>query len=191
MPSKRQSHRHVTLNMSDNNEASQPGFDGSSCWMLVVFVTIGVQCCYLMLWVECKRGVSEAHFDNGTNELGNKEARKGDIEQTLKVESWQPDRSVYPNDDEESDLFFLADPSPGSLAEDTDPMEALQRVSKLSPSCTEAASADGCAICLSSFKINQLVCESDGQCAHMFHVDCMKQWLLCHDTCPLCRVTYF
>jgi hypothetical protein len=50
----------------------------------------------------------------------------------------------------------------------------------------------GCAICLSSFKPQQLVCESNNtSCRHFFHRDCMVDWLMKHhDNCPLCREAY-
>jgi hypothetical protein len=50
----------------------------------------------------------------------------------------------------------------------------------------------GCAICLCSFKPQQLVCESKNTlCRHVFHGDCMVDWLIKeHDTCPLCREAY-
>jgi hypothetical protein len=50
----------------------------------------------------------------------------------------------------------------------------------------------GCAICLSSFKPQQLVCESNNpSCRHIFHKDCMVNWLMKnHDNCPMCREVY-
>jgi hypothetical protein len=50
----------------------------------------------------------------------------------------------------------------------------------------------GCAICLSRFKPQQLVCESNNSsCQHVFHKDCMVDWLMKHhDNCPMCREVY-
>jgi hypothetical protein len=50
----------------------------------------------------------------------------------------------------------------------------------------------GCAICLSHFKPEQLVCESNNSsCQHVFHRDCMVDWLMkYHDNCPMCREVY-
>jgi hypothetical protein len=50
----------------------------------------------------------------------------------------------------------------------------------------------GCAICLSHFEPQQLVCESNNSsCQHIFHRDCMVDWLMKHqDTCPMCREVY-
>jgi Ring finger domain len=186
------SNRHISPNMSDEDEPSQPGLDSASCWMLVGFLAIGLLCFGLMQWIEYKRGISAAEFRlpahvvDVENKQGDEEARKGDIEQKLKVESWLPDHSEHLFDDEE---LSIADTV--SLVEVEGVMEVLRKVSKLCPSRTRAASKHECAICLSSFKIDQLVCESVGlQCVHMFHAACMKQWLLRHDSCPICRKTY-
>jgi hypothetical protein len=50
----------------------------------------------------------------------------------------------------------------------------------------------GCAICLSHFKPQQLVCEaSNSSCQHVYHKDCMFDWLMeDHDDCPMCREVY-
>jgi hypothetical protein len=50
----------------------------------------------------------------------------------------------------------------------------------------------GCAICLSHFEPQELVCESNNSsCQHVFHKDCMVDWLMKgHDTCPMCREVY-
>jgi hypothetical protein len=56
----------------------------------------------------------------------------------------------------------------------------------------EEEEMEGCAICLSHFKPQQLVCESNNSsCQHVFHKDCMVDWLMKrHDNCPMCREVY-
>jgi hypothetical protein len=53
------------------------------------------------------------------------------------------------------------------------------------------SSFDGCAICLADYKQNQKVCESSNPaCTHVFHEDCMVNWLMKHHRCPVCRQRY-
>ena len=43
-----------------------------------------------------------------------------------------------------------------------------------------------CSICLSDVNVS----DNDKlilNCGHMFHKDCIKNWILVHKTCPLCR----
>lgn len=46
-----------------------------------------------------------------------------------------------------------------------------------------------CCICLEDFANGDTLCHSF-VCPHVFHVNCMKQWLLRHDACPCCRQFY-
>jgi len=52
-----------------------------------------------------------------------------------------------------------------------------------------------CSICLDSYVVGDIVArvrrdsqESESQCNHWFHEDCILQWLEAHQECPLCRV---
>jgi hypothetical protein len=54
---------------------------------------------------------------------------------------------------------------------------------KLSPDC--------CSICLESFQNGDEMCASPNQaCSHVFHRDCILDWLLTHEICPICRRNY-
>ena len=44
---------------------------------------------------------------------------------------------------------------------------------------------DVCPVCLEDFGVNQKVCLVS--CNHMFHENCIVQWLRQKNTCPLCR----
>mmetsp|Transcript_5404 Transcript_5404/g.11356 ORF Transcript_5404/g.11356 Transcript_5404/m.11356 type:complete len:293 (-) Transcript_5404:137-1015(-) len=44
-----------------------------------------------------------------------------------------------------------------------------------------------CAICLDDCRGTQLVVSTD-RCPHIFHRDCILEWLEKHETCPCCRV---
>jgi hypothetical protein len=64
-----------------------------------------------------------------------------------------------------------------------------------SDDCESLAGEDemaGCAICLSHFKPQELVCKSNNlSCQHVFHKDCMVDWLMKRkDNCPMCREVY-
>lgn len=43
-----------------------------------------------------------------------------------------------------------------------------------------------CAICLDNFEPNVRVMVLP-RCAHIFHIGCVKEWLVGHTTCPICR----
>lgn len=48
-----------------------------------------------------------------------------------------------------------------------------------------------CAICLGYYKVNEDICWSPNEnCHHAFHLDCMIEWLMDNNKCPLCRENY-
>ena len=60
--------------------------------------------------------------------------------------------------------------------------------SSLSSSSSQAPS---CTICMEEFVVGDYVCvPTNERCQHNFHMDCMKDWLLCHTRCPICREVY-
>jgi hypothetical protein len=74
--------------------------------------------------------------------------------------------------------------SPASCAMGSDDCDSLAG--------EEEEETDGCAICLSQFKTQQLVCESNNSsCKHIFHKDCIVDWLMKDNgSCPMCREVY-
>jgi len=47
---------------------------------------------------------------------------------------------------------------------------------------------DECSICLNSYDPGQIICLSKNpRCNHVFHQDCIEEWLKDHSDCPLCR----
>ena len=43
-----------------------------------------------------------------------------------------------------------------------------------------------CSICLDDFEINDKVCRTK-ICNHLFHKECLKEWLKTENSCPVCR----
>lgn len=54
-------------------------------------------------------------------------------------------------------------------------------------SCTTATGDNVCNICLCGYKMGDMLIASK-YCTHVFHKDCILQWLQKHDECPMCRV---
>lgn len=52
----------------------------------------------------------------------------------------------------------------------------------------EAEDNNCCSICLSDYKESEVV-KVIPDCDHMFHIDCIDQWLCLHATCPICRTS--
>lgn len=87
------------------------------------------------------------------------------------------------------------------LAEESKDEEEELQLPKLAPSpkvahsvsCSKDESKVGddeenvCAICLSGYNEGETVISSK-YCNHLFHKDCILQWLDKHDECPCCRV---
>ncbi|CAJ1939528.1 unnamed protein product [Cylindrotheca closterium] len=49
--------------------------------------------------------------------------------------------------------------------------------------------SDECSICLQSYEPGQTIClAKNTNCKHVFHQDCIEEWLRDHSDCPLCRV---
>jgi hypothetical protein len=48
-----------------------------------------------------------------------------------------------------------------------------------------AANSSRCTMCLEDFRLNERVHRLP--CQHYFHHQCIVQWLLRHNTCPICR----
>jgi hypothetical protein len=123
--------------------------------------------------------------------------RKEYISNGLNVKEWLPDDPPAESTDEgDQDT-----PPSGEAVEVPQPQAPPPNLSPAacvmgSDDCESLAGEEemaGCAICLSHFKPQQLVCEStNSSCQHVFHKDCMVDWLMLkhHDTCPMCREVY-
>lgn len=48
-----------------------------------------------------------------------------------------------------------------------------------------------CSVCLGDFREGDDICSSiNDQCTHFFHQECIIEWLLYHNECPICRRHY-
>lgn len=58
-------------------------------------------------------------------------------------------------------------------------------------STQEVDSRRQCHICIDEYQIEDDICSSPNkECNHKFHVECMTEWLVKHNNCPLCRADY-
>eukprot|EP00525_Craspedostauros_australis_P003508 CAMPEP_0198112838 /NCGR_PEP_ID=MMETSP1442-20131203/4628_1 /TAXON_ID= /ORGANISM="Craspedostauros australis, Strain CCMP3328" /LENGTH=372 /DNA_ID=CAMNT_0043769753 /DNA_START=17 /DNA_END=1135 /DNA_ORIENTATION=+ len=56
---------------------------------------------------------------------------------------------------------------------------------------TKYVAVEPCAICLTDYEKDDILCWSQSEkCTHVFHRDCMEEWLLKHEECPCCRHNY-
>jgi hypothetical protein len=53
------------------------------------------------------------------------------------------------------------------------------------PKITCAQPGESCSICTDPISVGEYLCLLP--CTHQFHYDCSRAWLLCSNTCPLCR----
>jgi hypothetical protein len=52
----------------------------------------------------------------------------------------------------------------------------------------QEAKEDVCSICLDRYSSGDTICVAKASgCDHVFHHDCLSEWLKSHDRCPLCR----
>jgi hypothetical protein len=161
------------------------------CLLILMFNSLCVKRALLVQELQAEEAVE---LEKSKEER--REEKKESISNGLIVKEWLPDdppiestegdRDIQPSGDAvETPQSAPVPPissSPASCAMGSDDCESL----------AEEEDMAGCAICLSHFESQQLVCESNNSsCQHIFHKDCMVDWLMKgHDTCPMCREVY-
>eukprot|EP00979_Chaetoceros_neogracilis_P011977 scaffold3063_cov216-Chaetoceros_neogracile.AAC.1 len=109
----------------------------------------------------------------------------------LPHETLQSERSLVTDDDEEAqdrptkeDIYVHADKFAS--------FRSSRRLSTFTVDQSETLySPKTCAICLEIYKVNDTICWSANEaCHHAYHLDCMMDWLMENDECPLCRENY-
>jgi len=102
-----------------------------------------------------------------------------DAEESLLLSSWRSKSTTRTctsdNDDEEE----------GSTNIQTSEKEShARKFSPLHPTIV-------CPICIDPFQPGDEVCWSKSErCNHVYHLDCMTEWLMENEECPLCRENY-
>lgn len=72
-----------------------------------------------------------------------------------------------------------------------EPTIAIEGALLTVPEANEEEDLSSCSICLEPYLIGQDVSWSrDMQCRHVFHHECVVEWLMKHDECPCCRSQY-
>lgn len=161
----------VDIGVGNNQEGSDP-------LLLCVFIFLGllVCCCFLR---------ERRHFAPGTvigrilpTTEADQEARKKFVDKHLVVQDWSQKKS---KNDNSGTVFVSGDVEEGAAKEedeDAPPQEA-------------DAQQDECPICLTAYNEGDEVSPSTNEsCAHMFHRECVYEWLLQREECPMCRNTF-
>eukprot|EP01018_Ginkgo_biloba_P029245 Gb_09317 [translate_table: standard] len=66
----------------------------------------------------------------------------------------------------------------------------IRRLPKAKYASLELSDRNDCVICRSSIEGEDFV-RILPECKHYFHVSCIDRWLLCANTCPMCRATVY
>jgi cbb3-type cytochrome oxidase subunit 3 len=160
------------------------------CFLLVIFARLRE-----------KRASRRAEATMASHESKDemKRKRKEMILQGLIVNEWVPDDPPVKSTkgDQDTQQFGEAVEDEAEAPQSASPPTNSSPASCVmgSDDCESLAGEDemaGCAICLSHFKPQELVCKSNNSsCQHIYHKDCMVDWLMkLHDNCPMCREVY-
>jgi hypothetical protein len=167
---------------------------------LAVFSLLVVGLCSLIIFFvrlrERNLASQEAEEDLAQNsEEERRRKRKDYISNGLNVKEWSPDDTPVESTEGDQDIppsgETVEAPQPPAPPINYFPTLCVMGSDDCEPLAGEEEMA-GCAICLSHFTPQQLICESNNSsCQHVFHKDCMVDWLMKdHDNCPMCREVY-
>jgi hypothetical protein len=179
-----------------------PGVESNAVGALTVFSVMVFVICFAIVALGLFRtqALEDIETEQATSHEDKKERRrkrKQFVSNGLIVKEWVPvdlqvrstteDQDTPPSSEKaveapQSAPAPATNSSPASCAMGSDDCESLAGEEEMA----------GCAICLSHFKPQQLVCESNNSsCQHVFHKDCMVDWLMKYrDDCPMCREVY-
>jgi hypothetical protein len=162
------------------------------CFLLVIFARLREK-------RASHRARAEANVASHESKDEMKRKREEMILEGLIVKEWVPDNPAVESTKGDQDIQQLGEaievgaeaPQPPVPPTNSSPASCVMG----SDDCDSLAGEDemaGCAICLSHFRPQELVCKSNNSsCEHVFHKDCMVDWLMKrHDNCPMCREVY-
>ncbi|KAK8896083.1 hypothetical protein M9Y10_013974 [Tritrichomonas musculus] len=101
------------------------------------------------------------------------------------------ENGLYQNENDDSSDEFDAEDENGNIIHVVKKkMRPNVPVTKLDPRVVtddEIKSGLECPICISEFKKGDIIAEL--KCSHLFHKDCVAEWVKKHPTCPVCRAS--
>jgi hypothetical protein len=146
-----------------------------------------------------KQALAEVGLEEDVELQESEEERKTKREEFVSngliVKEWVPDDPLVASKEGDQDTPPLGEtveaPQPPAPPINSSPAACAMGSDDRLPLAIEEEMA-GCAICLSRFRPQQLVCESNNSsCQHVFHKDCMVDWLMKdNERCPMCREVY-
>eukprot|EP00980_Cylindrotheca_fusiformis_P012707 scaffold3107_cov126-Cylindrotheca_fusiformis.AAC.3 len=104
-------------------------------------------------------------------------------------ETKPPDSSVRPDNSTTALEQTPTEKTPPDYKTQGESPSSRSVLSQRLSSRRKASSSDECCICLDEYHPGETICAPiTDKCNHVFHEECVVEWLRNHDLCPLCRV---
>ena len=119
-------------------------------------------------------------YVNDNDDLGIDEEMERVIENTLYENGVDHSSDEFDAEDENGNIIHVVKRKmkPNVPVTNLEPREITD---------TELKSGLECPICISEFAKGDVVAEL--KCGHIFHTDCVSEWVKKHPTCPVCRAS--
>lgn len=169
-------------------------------FLLTIFIVISwlLRCCQHFVAVEnirlqqhAQQQSPEALSASGmpTSTLIRREHAPNSAEQLALNEALKKSREEYIKS-----FLFTKDASVETLCQDQKCAETVEgRLRDPTSDLEENAVENCCSICLDEYAPGDRIsgAKNTSSCQHLFHEHCITSWLMNHDNCPICRVSYF